>query len=148
MSAKKYKRMQKKCEDYRRSGRREINKAEKQKRHLARIEHFAFRKEAGKSYVYTPPTTNSEKEKRTKKNVDRRVKIAQLDSWFGKLEYASPLAMAIFRASSSRIILSARGVSSGSKFPSWSGIMPLRTASFRSSHVFLSSSIFQPFIFM
>ena len=87
MSAKKYKRMQKKCEDYRRSGRREINKAEKQKRHLARIEHFAFRKEAGKSYVYTPPTTNSEKEKRTKKNVDRRVKIAQLDSWFGKLEY-------------------------------------------------------------
>ncbi len=87
MSAKKYKRMQKKCEDYRRSGRREINKAEKQKRHLARIEHFALRKEEGKSYVYVPPTNGKERALRTTKNVDRRTKVAQLDSWFGKLEY-------------------------------------------------------------
>lgn len=87
MSAKKYKRMQKKCEDYRRSGRREINKAEKQKKHLAKIEHFALRKEEGKTYKYTPPVNNKEREERTLKNVDRRVKIAQLDSWFDKLDY-------------------------------------------------------------
>lgn len=87
MSSKKYKRMQKKCEDYRRSGRRELNKAEKQKKHLTRIEHFALRKAEGKTYVYVPPTNEKERAERAKKNVDRRTKTAQLDSWFGKLEY-------------------------------------------------------------
>lgn len=87
MSSKKYKRMQVKCENYRRSGRREINKAEKQKKHLARIEHFALRKEEGKSYKYVPPTSIEERRNRAKKNVDRRIPIAQLDSWFGKLNY-------------------------------------------------------------
>lgn len=87
MSSKKYKRMQKKCEDYRHSGRREINKAEKQKKHLARIEHFALRKEQGKTYVYQPTTDKKEKLERAEKNKDRRVKIAQLDSWFGRLNY-------------------------------------------------------------
>lgn len=87
MSAKKYKRNQKKCEDYRRSGRREINKAEKQKKALARVEHFAKRKAEGKSYVYVPPVNAKDKAERALKNVDRRTKIAQLDSLFGKLEY-------------------------------------------------------------
>lgn len=87
MSSKKYKRMQKKCEAYRHLGRREINKAEKQKRHLARIEHFKLRREEGKTYEYVPPSNAKEKLDRAKKNQDRRVKIAQLDSWFGKLEY-------------------------------------------------------------
>ena len=79
--------MKKKCEEYRRSGKRELNKAEKQKKHLARVEHFALRKEEGKSYVYVPTKDLKEKKERAKKNVDRRVKIAQLDSWFGKLDY-------------------------------------------------------------
>ena len=87
MSSKKYKRMQKKCEDYRRSGRRELNKAEKQKKHLARIEHFKLRKEEGKTYVYCPPSTQKEREERAKKNISKKVKVAQLDSWFGKLDY-------------------------------------------------------------
>ena len=87
MSSKKYNRMKKKCEEYRRSGKRELNKAEKQKKHLARVEHFALRKEEGKSYVYVPPKNLKEEKERAKKNVDRRVKIAQLDSWFGKLDY-------------------------------------------------------------
>lgn len=87
MSSKKYNRMKKKCEEYRRSGKRELNKAEKQKKHLARVEHFALRKEEGKSYVYVPTKDLKEKKERAKKNVDRRVKIAQLDSWFGKLDY-------------------------------------------------------------
>lgn len=87
MSANKYKRNQKKCEEYRRSGRRELNKAEKQKKHLARIAHFAKRKEEGKTYKYVPPKDAKERNIRAKKNVDRRLPIAQLDSLFGKLEY-------------------------------------------------------------
>ena len=59
----------------------------RKKKHLARLEHFAKRKEEGKSYVYVPPVDAKEKAKRAKKNVDRRLPIAQLDSLFGKLEY-------------------------------------------------------------
>lgn len=78
-------RMKKKCEDYRRSGRREINKDLRAKKHLARIEHFAKRKEEGKSYEYQPPANKKERKERAKKNVDRRLPIQKLDSLFSKL---------------------------------------------------------------
>lgn len=42
----------KKCEQYRMSGRHEINKAKKQARHKKRLEKFARRREAGLTYVY------------------------------------------------------------------------------------------------
>jgi len=87
MSAQKYKRNQKKCEEYRRSGRREINKAEKQKKHLARLKHFEERRKEGKTYQYKPPVDIKDKKAREAKNISRKTKIEQLDSLFGKLEY-------------------------------------------------------------
>ena len=78
-------RMKKKCEDYRRSGRREINKDLRAKKHLARIEHFAKRREEGKAYEYVPPANKKERKERKVKNVDRRLPIQKLDSIFSKL---------------------------------------------------------------
>ena len=85
--AKKDGRMKKKCEEYRRSGRKEINKDLRAKKHLARVEHFAKRKEEGKSYTYQPPKTKKEKVYRQYKNPDRRLPIQKLDSLFGRLKY-------------------------------------------------------------
>lgn len=48
----------KRCEKYKLSGHREINKQRKQEKAKARVEHFAARAEAGKKYVY-----NSDKAK-------------------------------------------------------------------------------------
>lgn len=45
-------RNKKNCEKYKLSGRREENKAVKQKKHEARLTRFAKRKEEGKSYVW------------------------------------------------------------------------------------------------
>ena len=87
--AKKDGRMKAKCESYRRSGRREINKDLKAKKHLARIEHFAKRREEGKTYSYVPcdKSDKEEKRKRRKKNVDRRLPIQKWESLFAKLDY-------------------------------------------------------------
>ena len=85
--AKKDGRMKKWCEDYRRSGRRQINKDLRAKKHLARIEHFAKRKEEGKSYTYVPPKTKLEKMLRENKNVDRRLPIQKWTSLFAKVDY-------------------------------------------------------------
>ena len=85
--AKKDGRMKAKCESYRRSGKREINKDLKAKKHLARIEHFAKRKEEGKNYIYIPTTDKKEKEKRAKKNISRKLPIQKLDSLFGRLKF-------------------------------------------------------------
>ena len=79
-------RMKIKCQNYRNLGRRQINKDLKAKKHLARIEHFAKRKEEGKAYEYKPPKNKKERRERAKKNVDRRVPIAELDSWYRKLD--------------------------------------------------------------
>ena len=85
--AKKEGRMKKKCEDYRRSGRREINKDLRAKKHLARVEHFAKRREEGKTYSYVPTSDRKEKEKRAKKNISHKLPIQRWDSLFGRLEY-------------------------------------------------------------
>lgn len=85
--AKKDGRMKAKCEAYRRSGRREINKDLRAKKHLARVEHFAKRKEEGKSYQYKPTKSWKEKERRAKKNVDRRLPIQKWTSLFAKADY-------------------------------------------------------------
>lgn len=85
--AKKESRMKQKCLAYRNAGRRQINKDLKAKKHLARIEHFAKRKEEGKTYSYKPTTDKDEKKERAKKNIDRRLPIQKLDSLFGKLNY-------------------------------------------------------------
>ena len=85
--AKKDGRMKAKCLAYKNAGRRQINKDLKAKKHLARIEHFAKRKEEGKCYEYQPTTNKKEKEIRAKKNVDRRLPIQKLDSLFGKLNF-------------------------------------------------------------
>ncbi len=79
-------RMKKKCEAYQHSGRRQINKDLKAKRHEARLAHFEKRKEEGKAYVYEPPKTKGERRRRARKNIDRRLPIAKLDSWFRKLD--------------------------------------------------------------
>ena len=79
-------RMKIKCQNYRNAGRKQINKELKAKKHLARIEHFAKRREEGKAYEYKPPKNRHEKYLRSQKNVDRRLPIAQLDSWFRKLD--------------------------------------------------------------
>lgn len=85
--AKKDGRMKQKCLAYRNSGRREINKDLKAKKHLARIEHFKKRREEGKTYSYKPPINQKEINNRAKKNIDRRLPIQKLDSIFGKLNY-------------------------------------------------------------
>lgn len=85
--AKKDGRMKKKCEEYRRSGRKEFNKDLRAKKHLARIEHFKKRKDEGKTYSYLPTNNKKEKEKRAIKNIDRRLPIQKVDSLFGKLNY-------------------------------------------------------------
>ena len=85
--AKKDGRMKIKCNAYRVAGRRQINKDLKAKKNLARIEHFAKRREEGKTYEYKPPKNNKEKRERAKKNIDRRLPIQRWESLFGKLEY-------------------------------------------------------------
>ena len=75
-----------KCQNYRNSGRRQINKDLKAKRHEKRIEHFKKRREEGKAYEYKPPRNHREKVRRSKKNVDRRLPIQKWDSLFSKLE--------------------------------------------------------------
>ena len=85
--AKKDGRMKAKCESYRRSGRREINKDLRAKKHLSRIEHFAKRREEGKAYEYKLPKNYQERKERAKKNVDRRLPIQRWESLFGKLAY-------------------------------------------------------------
>lgn len=80
-------RMKKWCEDYRRSGKKEINKDLKAKKHLKRLEHFASRKEEGKAYSYTPPKDKKERAFRAKKNVDRRLPIQRWDSLFAKVDF-------------------------------------------------------------
>lgn len=74
--------MKKKCERYKLSGSKSINKAEKQKRHLRRLERFAQRKEEGKSYTYV------KKEKPTV-NISRKTAFAVGTSIMAKL--ANPL---------------------------------------------------------
>lgn len=44
----------KRCEKYKLSGRKEINKARKQERHQRRLEKFRRRREEGKCYQYDP----------------------------------------------------------------------------------------------
>lgn len=78
--------MKLKCQAYRNSGRRQINKDLRAKRHEARLEHFRKRKEEGKTYEYQPPKTKREKARRAKKNVDRRLPIQKLDSLFSRLD--------------------------------------------------------------
>ena len=85
--AKKDGRMKAKCEAYRRSGRREINKDLKAKKHLARIEYFAKRRELGKTYKYVPTTDKEEKQKRAEKMISKKLPIQKLDSLFGRLNY-------------------------------------------------------------
>ena len=85
--AKKDGRMKKWCEDYRRSGKRQINKDLRAKKHLARLEHFAKRKEEGKTYTYVPPKNKKERAERAVKNISHKLPIQKLDSLFGKLEY-------------------------------------------------------------
>ena len=75
-----------KCQSYRNSGRRQINKDLKAKKHEARIKHFLERRENGKCYEYQPPKNKKEQKKRRFKNVDRRTPIAKLDSIFSKLD--------------------------------------------------------------
>lgn len=79
-------RNKKACDKYRQLGRKQINKDLKAKKHEARMAHFAKRKEEGKSYVYEPPKSKGERRRRAKKNVDRRLPIAKLDSIFRKLD--------------------------------------------------------------
>ena len=83
--AKKDGRMKIKCQAYR--NRRQINKDLRAKKHLARIEHFAKRKEEGKTYSYVAPKTSKEREERRKKMISHKLPIQKLDSLFGKLDY-------------------------------------------------------------
>lgn len=53
--ASKHGRNKKICERYRNSGHKALNKAERQKRHEQRVDHFEHRKEEGKSYTYSKP---------------------------------------------------------------------------------------------
>ena len=85
--AKKDGRMKAKCEAYRRSGRREINKDLRAKRHLARVEHFAKRKEEGKTYEYKPPKNKEEVKQRALKNVSKKLPIQRWTSLFAKADY-------------------------------------------------------------
>ena len=79
-------RNKKKCEEYRRQGRRLINKDLRAQKHLSKIEHFAKRKEEGKSYKYKPPTNEHEKNLRAKKNVNRKTLFQRWESVFAKLD--------------------------------------------------------------
>ena len=91
--AKKIGRNKKKCDAYRMSGRLQINKAEKQKKALQRIEHFAKRREEGKAYEYTKPADEKEKRERARKQAkdqaskhDRKLPIQIWDSVYRKLQ--------------------------------------------------------------
>lgn len=85
--AKKDGRMKAKCQAYRNAGRKQINKDLKAKKHLARIEHFAKRREEGKTYEYKPPINGKERQERAKKNQSHKLPIQRWDSCFGKLNY-------------------------------------------------------------
>ena len=81
------------CEKYKQMGRREINKAEKQKRHQKRMERFAKRKENGKSYQYKPnPFKKDSKEyiaeanARARKNTNHKLPISKFDSIMRKVD--------------------------------------------------------------
>ncbi len=74
-----------KCQNYRNSGRKQVNKELKAKKHENRINHFKQRREEGKAYEYLPPKNKREKQLRRGKNIDRRLPIAKLDSIFAKL---------------------------------------------------------------
>ena len=85
--AKKDGRMKIKCQAYKNAGRRQINKDLKAKKHLARLEHFAKRREEGKAYKYEPPKSRKEREKRANKNVSHKLPIQKWESCFAKLDY-------------------------------------------------------------
>lgn len=81
------------CEKYKQMGRREINKAEKQKRHQKRMEKFAKRKEEGKCYEYKPnPFKKDSKEyiaeanARARKNIDHKLPMSRFDSVMRKVD--------------------------------------------------------------
>ena len=82
------------CEKYKQSGRRIINKQEKAKRHEKRMQRFAKRREEGKTYKYTPNPYKEgtkeyikEKNKRASKNVNHSTPTEYFDSVMGKLRY-------------------------------------------------------------
>jgi hypothetical protein len=93
MAQDKHKKHKQWCENYKKSGQREINKALKQERHKRRMAKFAKRREEGKTYEYKPNPYKKgsrdwhiEREERSRKNVDRRNAVARGDSVFRKME--------------------------------------------------------------
>ena len=75
------------CEKYKQTGRRLINKEKKAEKHKKLMEKFAKRKEEGKAYEYEPnPYKKGSKEyiaeanKRARKNTDHKTPIANFDS--------------------------------------------------------------------
>jgi len=79
------------CEKYKQTGRRLINKQKKAEKHKKRMERFAKRKEEGKSYKYTPnPYKKGSKEyieeanNRSRKNEDHSSPVSIFDSMMQK----------------------------------------------------------------
>ena len=90
--AKPNKRHKEKCQQYKTSGRYEINKQKRQERHVKRMAKFAKRRKDGKTYKYKPnpyrPGTRAwrhEKEDRAAKNKWKRLEQARMDSAMAKL---------------------------------------------------------------
>ena len=81
------------CERYKQSGRRIINKQKKAERHKKRMEKFAKRREEGKTYQYTPIPYKEgtkeyieEKRNRASKNVSHSTPTSIYDSVMRKLD--------------------------------------------------------------
>lgn len=75
------------CEKYKQTGRRLINKQKKAEKHKKRMERFAKRKEAGKNYEYKPNPYKKgseefikEQNERSCKNTDNKLPISRFDS--------------------------------------------------------------------
>lgn len=99
MSDKKYGRMKKKCEKYKNTGKRAINKDVKKKREEKRQERFKLRREEGKAYEYEPNPYDqhsksraerrkfyAERRRRAEKNASKRLPLAHETSMMRKLQ--------------------------------------------------------------
>ena len=81
------------CEKYKQTGRRAINKQKKAERHKKRMQKFADRRAAGKCYEYSKEHTEQKKENRVPigtnigSNRGRHTDVAKWDSVYSKVNH-------------------------------------------------------------
>ncbi len=78
--------MKKKCEKYKNQARLEKNKDIKQKRHEKRMQRFADRKQAGKTYEYSKDQSSHKQESNKCSRQPRHTEYCKLESLFAKLD--------------------------------------------------------------